>query len=842
MDKQTALEKSIEYFDGDELAASVFVTKYALTDETGNILEATPADMHRRLAAEFARIESKYDNPLTEDEIFSLLDGFKYVVPQGSPMAGIGNPHQIQSISNCFVIDSPEDSYGGILKTDQELVQIAKRRGGVGFDISTIRPKGLTTANAARTTDGIEVFMDRFSNSCREVAQGGRRGALMLTISVHHPQVRDFIKIKRDLTRVTGANISIRLTDEFMNAVKEGNNVQLRFPVEPNADHIVTEDVDASTLWNEMIEAAHAAAEPGLLFWDNATATTPSDVYESEGFGSVSTNPCGEIILSPYDSCRLMLVNLTSFVRDPWTNTASFDYSNFASVVQKTQRLMDDMIDLEVEQIDAILAKVSGDPESDSTKAIEVELWTKIREQALKGRRTGLGITGLGDALAMLGVRYGSQESITETEKIYQWLSTHAYISSMVLAKERGAFEIHDAERETGHVFLERIFSSIDEMPAETIPGALEYKSRQMNQRWGRRNIAITTTAPAGSVSVLTQTTSGIEPAFMLHYRRRRKVADGEAHDFIDDIGDRWKEYDVYHHAFSSWIDTVTVGEGETMSNEKLIAMSPYAGATANNIDWVQKVKLQAAAQRWVCHAISNTTNVPENTTVNTIKDIYTAGWESSCKGVTVYRDNCRSGVLVSTDSGTNTDDEAFKSHSAPKRPDILECDIHHATIQGEKWTILVGLMDGKPYEVIGGLSEFVEIPRKYKVGKITKHPRKSKNSIYDLSFGENGGEVVLKNIVSLFDNPNYSSFTRMISLGLRHGAPIQYVVEQLQKDKDADLFSFSKVVARVLKNYIQDGTKATAEKTCPACSAVDSFSYQEGCITCSSCGWSKCS
>ena len=838
MNKNTALKKSLKYFNDDNLAASVFVTKYALTDPAGKLLEATPEDMHHRLAAEFARIESKYDNPMTEEEIFSLLDRFRYVVPQGSPMAGIGNPHQVQSISNCFVIDAPEDSYGGILKSDQELVQIAKRRGGIGFDISTIRPKGLNTANAARTTDGIEVFMDRFSNSCREVAQGGRRGALMLTISVHHPQIRDFIKIKRDLTRVTGANISIRLTDEFMNAVKDDTDVQLRFPVEKDAEHTVVMQASAGQIWNEMIESAHASAEPGLLFWDNAKRTTPSDIYENEGFGSVSTNPCGEIILSPYDSCRLMLVNLTSFVQDPWTRVSYFDYNAFAKVVQKTQRLMDDMIDLEVEQIDAILAKVASDPESGSTKAIEIQLWTQIREQALRGRRTGLGITGLGDTMAMLGIRYGSNESITETEKIYKWLSSHAYISSMNLAKERGAFEVHDPDRETGHPFLERIFSAIDEMPVESMDVPLAYKARQMNQRWGRRNIAITTTAPAGSVSVLTQTTSGIEPAFMLHYTRRRKVADGEQHDFIDDVGDRWKEYDVYHHKFSEWIANTSASG----TPGELIEDSPYVGATANNIDWVQKVKMQAAAQRWVCHAISNTTNVPEDTSVETIKDIYTAGWESGCKGVTVYRDNCRSGVLVNKETVTEKCSAGFMSMSAPKRPEYLACHIHHATIQGEKWTILVGLMDEKPYEIIGGLSEYVEIPRKYREGRIKKNPRKSMNSIYDLAFGENGDEIILKNIVALFDNPNYSSFTRMISLGLRHGAPIQYVVEQLQKDKDADLFSFSKVVARVLKNYIIDGTRSTAEKSCSSCGASDSFVYQEGCITCSSCGWSKCS
>ncbi len=838
MENDHAYKESVNYFNGDELAASVFVTKYALTDPAGNLTEETPLDMHRRLAKEFVRIEEKYENPLTEQEIFDLFDGFKYVVPQGSPMAGIGNPHQVQSISNCFVIDAPADSYGGILKTDQELVQIAKRRGGVGFDLSTIRPKGLRTANAARTTDGIEVFMDRYSNSCREVAQGGRRGALMLTISVHHPQIKDFVKIKRKLTRITGANISIRLTDEFMDAVKSGDDVQLRFPVDTDADHIITEAVSATELWDEIIESAHASAEPGLLFWDNAKRLTPSDIYKDSGFGSVSTNPCGEIILSPYDSCRLMLVNLTSFVRESWTADAYFAYEHFADVVYKAQRLMDDMIDIEVEQIDAILSKIDTDPEDPSTKAIELELWTKIKSQALRGRRTGLGITGLGDTLAMLGIRYGSETSIDEVEKIYRWLASYAYMSSMVMAKERGSFDVHDADLEEGHPFLTRVFDAIDGMPESDTIRSLPYKAAQMNQRWGRRNISITTTAPAGSVSVLTQTTSGIEPAYLLHYTRRRKVADGEEHDFIDDIGDRWKEYDVYHHKFNEWINaTSAVG-----TSTELIAASPYASATANNIDWVQKVKMQAAAQQWVCHAISNTTNVPENTTVETIKDIYMTGWESGCKGVTVYRDRCRSGVLVDNVSGISDRNGKFKSYPAPKRPDVLLCDIHHATIQGEKWTILVGLMDGKPYEIIGGLSEFVEIPKKYKEGGITKHPRKSMNSIYDLSFGENGNEVVLKNIVALFDNPNYSSFTRMISLGLRHGAPIQYVVEQLQKDKDADLFSFSKVVARVLKNYIINGTKTTTERTCSGCSATDSFFYQEGCITCSSCGWSKCS
>ena len=677
-----ALIASREYFEDDELAANVFVTKYALTDKGGDIHEHTPADMHRRLAKEFARVEEKYPNPMSEDEIYDLFDGFKYVVPQGSPMSGIGNPYQVQSISNCFVIESPYDSYGGILKTDQELVQIAKRRGGVGFDMSTIRPRGVATANCARTTDGIEVFMDRFSNSCREVAQNGRRGALMLTISVHHPQIRDFIKIKRELTRVTGANISIRLSDEFLTAVSKQKEFQLRFPVD-SEDPQMSEWVDAGELWSEIIESAHACAEPGLLFWDSAKRLTPSDIYEQEGFGSTSTNPCGEIILSPYDSCRLMVVNLLSFVENPFSKDASFDYRKFDEVVQKAQRLMDDMIDLEIEQIGKILGKIDGDPEPDAVKRIERDLWQNINAQARKGRRTGLGVTAVGDTLAALGTRYGSKKSIKLVESFYKALAIGSHRSSCIMAKERGAFEVHNHDKERGHPFLEQIW--------EAAPDVYD-----MCKKYGRRNIAITTTAPAGSVSVLTQTTSGIEPAFMLHYTRRKKLTENDLDgrvDFVDDSGDRWQEYTVYHHGFKQWMDVNQVVEDGTSSDEKLVAMSPYAGATANEIDWVAKVKMQAAAQKWVCHAISNTTNVPAETDVETIKKIYMEGWKSGCKGVTVYRDGSRSGVLVGKD---DDDDSTLKVHSAPDRPDELECSIHHATIKGEAWTILVGVLGGK--------------------------------------------------------------------------------------------------------------------------------------------------
>ena len=829
---EEAFSRSLEYFDGDELAANVAVTKYLLADGDGQYFEATPGEMHERIADELHRVESKYPNAMSREEIYGLLKDFKYVVPQGSPMSGIGNNQRLQSLSNCFVIESPQDSYGGICKTDQELVQIAKRRGGVGFDISTIRPKGMPTANAARTTDGIEVFMDRFSNSCREVAQGGRRGALMLTICVHHPQVNDFIKIKRDLKRVTGANISVRVSDEFMEAVKSNSMYEQRWPVDSKNPEVV-QPASATQVWDALIESAHASAEPGVLFWDTAKNMTPSDIYSGAGFGSVSTNPCGEIILSPYDSCRLMLVNLTSFVKSGWEEDASFDFTHFGAVVYKAQRLMDDMIDLEIEQIDKIIAKIESDPENEDVKYHELRLWSNIRQAALKGRRTGLGITGLGDTLAMLGITYGSDESVEITEQIYKGLAVNAYSSSIMMAKERGAFEIHNPELEDGHPFLNRIWEVNPELKA-------------MNQEFGRRNIALTTTAPAGSVSVLTQTTSGIEPAFMLHYTRRKKLTGQDADarvDFVDDVGDKWQEYTVYHHGFKQWMNASKDPNIRQISTEDLVQMSPYAGATANEIDWVAKVKMQAAAQKWVCHAISNTTNLPASVSVETVKDVYMKGWELGCKGVTVYRDGSRSGVLVSTESAQKDPREAGEiiTRSAPKRPEEMACDIHQVNIKGEAWTILVGLMGGKPYEVIGGLSEYVEIPKKHTAGKIRRRSRKSIPSKYDLIVGTNGDEFVIKDVVKVFDNPNHSAFTRTISLALRHGVPVQYMCEQLQKDKDMDMFSFSKSIARCLKKYIEDGTKASNGVFDSACCDNPNIVYQEGCATCLNCGMAKC-
>ena len=819
---QQVYEASLEYFKGDELAASVFAGKYALQDSERNYVELTPDDMHKRLASEFAGIETKYDNSMYYEEIYDLFKDFKYIIPQGSPMSGIGNESKLQSLSNCFVIESPADSYAGILKTDQEQVQIMKRRGGVGFDISTIRPKGMYTSNAAKTTDGIEVFLDRFSNSCREVAQGGRRGALMLSISVHHPQIMDFIKIKKDLKRVTGANISVRVTDEFMQAVKTEEEYNLRWPVDSENPE-VSKTAYATEVWNALIEGAHASAEPGVLFWDTATRMTPSDAYADVGFGSVSTNPCGEIILSPYDSCRLMLMNLTSFVNDPWTDKAIFDWKDFRDKTRKAQRLMDDMIDLEIEQIDKILSKIDYDPESSHVKYYERTLWEEIRKVAIKGRRTGLGITGLGDAIAMLGQTYGSEESINTTEEIYKWLSLASYEESIQLAKERGAFEAFNHRKEKGHPFLERIIS---ELTPEVVE---DYRT------YGRRNIANTTTAPAGSVSCLTQTTSGIEPAFMLYYKRRKKVQNGEEVMFVDDLGDEWTEFNLYHHKFKEWMKKKGYSNLEV---DAAVQNSPYHKATANEIDWRAKVKLQSVAQKWICHAISNTTNLPADVSVDTVKDIYMLGWELGCKGITVYRDGSRSGVLVSTDE-KKEDLVAIVERDAPKRPEVLDCDIYHTSVKGQKWVVLIGLLDGKPYEVIGGKADQIEIPNRYRSGKLYKRVFKTLNSKYDLKLGD-GNDELIKDVVSVFDNPNHASYTRVISTSLRHGVPVQYLVEQMQKDKEMDMFSFSKVIARCLKNYINNGTSAS-DKICSECGAKDSLIYQEGCVTCKSCGNGQC-
>lgn len=1306
-----ALAASVEYFGGDEMAADVFIKKYALRDENHELLEMTPDDMHRRLAREFARIEAKYPNPMSEDEIFELLRDFRYIVPQGSPMSGIGNDYSIQSLSNCFVIKSPHDSYAGILTTDQEQVQIMKRRGGVGFDISTIRPAGLITSNASRTTDGIAVFMQRFSNSCREVAQGGRRGALMLTLDIRHPDVETFIDIKKDLTKITGANISLRISDEFMNAVESDSDFTLQWPVDA-AEPTYARTVKARQIWDKIIDSAWSAAEPGVLFWDTVKRETPADIYSDEGFGSVSTNPCltaetlvsvadgrglvpikqladegvdvpvyalgfdgktviktmrnpritgfnvpvyrvniegghsfkatanhkvllkdgsyveidklkcgdalhvswrvqasfneirnksnsrsqdyvwmcndsllniqpehrmiwefnngtipkghvihhkdfkgmnnnitnldcmsklehhelhaahmrgsmnpmhkvladpeksakwklkrsnlmtvsnpisalikkgdmnaieswaiaissaktnidvefydislikehirqqtkvlgrrlsmndwkvmhnpfpfsipqtllinagyatfhdllrsiaeeecvmyhdahpntleafikikqqgydvfikndrtyvrlkckhcnvlfertsdrrevsycsvsclaharhmrddvwknaikasnksareatarsqldvflmipdasrrqweneckkqgisyklggnakfrnfkelkehatfrnhqvvsvefvgnenvfngtvddvhnfyfggweetnskfakpvqlllnnkqcGEIVLSPYDSCRLLVVNALSYVRNAFTEDATFDLKLFNEHAVKAQRLMDDLIDIEIEHIDAIIKKVESDPEPDDIKAIETALWQKIRDACVKGRRTGLGLTGVGDTLAYLNIRYGSKESILMIEELYRSLAVAANKSSVQLAVERGAFPICDVSRMVKHQFISRLLDASD---AETRAAFMKY---------GRRNICLTTTAPAGSVSLMTRTTSGIEPAYMLQYVRRRKLTQNDVGirvDFEDSMGDKWQEYDVFHPGFKHWRDVSGLTD---------VKSSPYHMSTSNDVDWVASVDVQAVAQRWIEHSLSKTCNLPASTTRDVVAQVYMRAWKTGCKGFTVYRDGCRAGVLVSA----KTNDVAATTKTT--RPKELPCEIHHANIKGEAWTILVGMIDEKPYEIFGGLSRFVEIPKKYDRGLIIKNERKTMAATYDLRIC-NGSDITIKDIVEQFDNPNHSVMTRMISLALRQGAPIQQVVEQLQKgDRDSDMFSFAKVLSRVLKGYIVDGAETDIVKKCDSCGGTK-FHYSEGCVSCSSCGWSRC-
>src|SRR3990167_4663868 len=821
-------EASKKYFNGDDLAAKVFVDKYALVDSEENYHELTPDDLHKRLAKEFARIEAKYPNPMSEDEIYDLMKEFKYIVPQGSPMSAIGNEFQIQSLSNCFVIDGiyseKFDSYGGIFLADQEQAQIMKRRGGVGFDISGLRPKGLPTNNAAKTTDGIAVFMERFSNTTREVAQGSRRGALILTIDCSHYEVETFIDIKKDLKKVTGANISIKISDDFMRAVRNNEDFELKWPVNSKIP-VISKKIRAKELWDKIVDSAWSFAEPGLLFWDNIINYTPSDIFADKGFITRCVNPCSELPLNSYDACRLLLINTTSYVNNAFKQSASFDYDLFYKHSKKAQKLMDDMVDLEIEQINKILKKIDNDKEGENLKAVEKNLWSKIKETIKNGRRTGLGITGLGDTLAMLGVRYGSKESINETEKIYKHMAIASNESSVLMAEERGAFPIWDNRNVDEHPFMRRLFNASPEWIKEKY-----YKT-------GRRNIALTTTAPAGSVSTLTQTTSGIEPAFLLKYKRRKKINSSDKNsriDFKDDLGDKWQEYDVSQHGFEKWME---------VSGEVEIEKSPYFKSTSSDIDWISSVDIQAAAQKWVEHAISKTCNVPENTQKEIIAEVYMRAWEKGLKGFTVYRDKSRSGVLVShTEDEKKKNDVALilKENHAPKRPEALECDIHYIKIKGEEWLVMVGLLDGKPYEIFGGKASMIEISKKLVKGVLIKNPRKTTHSRYDLVVGTNGDTIKIKDIVGQFENEAYGTLTRMISLSLRHGTPIVYVCEQLVKNEGEDLFSFSKVLARTLKKYIPDGLSPSGDKKCKQCEQ-ESLVYHEGCLSCKNCGWSKC-
>lgn len=817
---------TVDYFKGDELAADVFASKYALQDLAGNLYELTPADMHRRLAREFARIESKYASPMSEDDIFALFSSWD-VVPQGSPMSAIGNPHQVQSLSNCFVIEPPSDSYGGILRADQEEAQVMKRRGGVGFDMSNIRPKGMSAANAARTTDGIGVFMERFSNTCREVAQGGRRGALMLTISCEHPEVETFIDIKRDTSKVTGANVSIRWTDAFIKAVVSGDDFDLTWPI-GSKEPKVTKRVKARDVWLKAITAAWSSAEPGALFWDTLIRESPADCYADQGFKTVSTNPCGELPLCAGDSCRLLLVNVNNFVTAPYTNKATFDETRFASVVQKAQRLMDDLVDLEIEALDKIIVKVIADPEDKETKRVELNMWERFKKAAQGGRRTGLGITGLGDALAALGIRYGTDKSVKATEDVYRQLALNAYASSVQMAKERGTFEVWDKALETSNPYLARLFEADDEL-------------KRAHARYGRRNIALLTTAPAGSVSIMTQTTSGCEPAYMLRYKRRRKVNSNDAvkkTDMVDSSGDAWQEYEVFHPGFKRWMDV-------TGHSPDDVEKSPYHKATSNDVDWVKSVDLQAAAQRWIDHAISKTVNLPSDATVELVDKVFRRAWEKGCKGITVYRDGSRTGVLVAVDQKPTEEahglpSSIIESH-APRRPKDLQCDLHRVTVRGETYLVIVGLFDGKPYETFAGLEKNLEVPKKAKKGVLHKNGKnKDGLATYNLSIPIGDDEIVVKDIAAVFDNPEHGALTRLISMSLRHGVPVPFLCEQMRKDKHSDLTSFSSVIARVLsKSYIKDGTPAGSQ-ACGQCGST-ALSFQQGCVQCTGCGWSRC-
>lgn len=838
--KEEAVQKSTEYFNGDGLAAEVFVSKYALKNENKELLECTPDQMHRRLAKEFARIEKKYPNPMSEEEIFKMFDKFTYVSPQGSPMAGIGNEYQVSSLSNCFVIDVV-DSYGGICRADERIAQVSKRRGGVGMSVSPIRPKGMATKNSALTTDGIVVFMQRFSNTSREVAQNSRRGALMLSISVHHPEVINFIKAKLDLKKVTGANISICVTDEFMEAVKKDKMYEQRWPVDSTKPQ-VSNKVKAREVWDEIIKCAHQSGEPGVLFWDTIIRNSPSDSYTSVIPPTSSTNPCGELPLPSGGQCILMLQNLTSYVKNPFTDRARFDVDLFKKNTAIHHRLIDDMVDLELEAIQKIIDKVVKDPEDDKVKANELDLWSNIYNMCAKTRRTGMGITGLGDCIAMLNQKYGSKESLETVETIYKLLRDEAYRSSVNLAKERGAFAIWNPKLEKDNEFLKRLPEDI---------------KRDMAKH-GRRNISMLTTPPAGSVSTLTQTSSGFEPVFLAEYVRKRKLMDGEKDkpDFVDPLGDKWKEYKVYHHGLSKFMKITG----------KKFEDSPYFGAQAGDIDFKMRVIMQGVATSYNDHALSSTINAPNNTSKETVDELYMLAWETGCKGVTFYRDGSRDGVLTK-ESSSNTStrecddcDEASKKLSelvkqghrptkialspAPKRSEVMPCEIHRSKVGGGDWLFFVGLLNGQPYEVFGGDSEKFVIPYKYKMGWIVKNG-KDKDGItqYNLVLGsldDVNEKLEFKGITKHFNNAEYGAFTRMISLAMRHGTPIKYICEQITKTGcEGDLFSFQRAMSRVLKKYIAEGEKS--EGVCPMCQSTDII-YKSGCPSCQTCGHSNCS
>lgn len=840
---EEAFQATLAYFDGDELAARVWVNKYAMKDSFGNIYEKSPADMHHRLAAEMARIERKYPNPVSEEEIFSLLDHFRFIIPAGSPMTGIGNNYQVASLSNCFVIgiDGDADSYGAIMKEDEEQVQLMKRRGGVGHDLSRIRPKGSPVNNSALTSTGLVPFMERFSNSTREVAQDGRRGALMLSVSIKHPDAEAFIDAKMTEGKVTGANVSVRIDDDFMRCATEGRPYRQQYPVDAPEDECLTsKEIDAQKLWKKIVHNAWKSAEPGVLFWDTITRESIPDCYADLGFKTVSTNPCGEIPLCPYDSCRLLAVNLYGYVDAPFTPQASFNFQRFRQHVRLAQRFMDDIIDLEEEKIDLILKKIDSDPQSEEVKHTERRLWEKIKRKTGQGRRTGLGITAEGDMLAALGLRYGTQEATDFAVKVQKTLALMAYAASVEMAKERGAFEIYDAQREAANPFVLRIKEADEALYADMV-------------KYGRRNIACLTIAPTGTTSLMTQTTSGIEPVFMPVYKRRRKVNPNDPEvriDFVDESGDAFEEYIVYHHHFLTWMRANGIDTERRYTQEEideLVARSPYYLATANDVDWLMKVKMQGEIQKWVDHSISVTVNLPNAVDEALVDRLYVEAWKSGCKGCTIYRDGSRAGVMVSVKK--KKEDKGAKlqtlSPVVERRPEVLECDVVRFQNNKEKWVAFVGLLDGRPYEIFTGLQddeEGIVLPKTVTKGRIVKHVNAEDGTKrYDFQFeNKRGYKTTVEGLSEKF-NKEYWNYAKLISGVLRYRMPLENViklVDSLQLESE-NINTWKVGVARALKKYITDGTEAKGLK-CPNC-GHEALVYQEGCLICKHCGSSRC-
>ena len=827
LSRETVFQSALEYFKGDDLAANVWVDKYCLKDSSGNYYERTPDDMHRRMAKEFARIEAKYPNPMSEQEIYELFKDFKFVVPQGGPMAGIGNDFVITSLSNCFVIgnDGASDSYGGIMKIDQEQVQLMKRRGGVGHDLSHLRAKGLVANGSKLKGDtGMTLYMNRYSNSTREVAQDNRRGALMLSTSIKHPDVGEFIDMKLDTTKVTGANISVRIDDEFMTSVELNKNYIQQFPID-SLKPLMTKTINANTLWNKIVHNAWKSAEPGILFWDTVLRESPTAGYGEE-WKPVSTNPCGEIPLCPYDSCRLIAINLFSYVKNPFTVDSYFDWKLFKDHVRKAQRIMDDLIDLEIEKIDKIIDKINNDPESLEIKSVELNLWKKIREKAVDGRRTGLGVTAEGDMLAALGLRYGTKEATNAAVQIHRRLAIHAYESSIDMAKERGCFNIWNFGKDLISSFVWRVHKELSDSYAEKL------------LKYGRRNIALLTIAPTGTTSLMTQTTSGIEPVFLPFYKRRRKTDDVSKCNFKDEVGDMWEEFFVIHPKLKMWYEVNNIGAvgfddlhieqlGEDDLNE-VFEESPYYKSTSSDIDYIEKVRMQGEIQKWVDHSISVTVNMPKDVTEQMVGNVYMEAWKFGCKGVTVYRDGCRSGVLVS--SNENKKDDGIEYKSAPKRPKTLEVDLYFKTALKKNWMIVVGIFKNKPYEIFAfEQPSNTDFPKDIEKGTLTKVAKRH----YKLTASKAGKEYVIDNIINLMnDDEQYQ--TTSFSLELRHGIDPKFIVDDI--DKSSFITSFRKVIGRTLKNYIKDGD--TGGK-CPNCS--NQLRYESGCKTCPSCGYSQC-